>query len=91
MNNEGTTVMNVFRLFARGKVGRRTLDAMVFVSMLVLVLAFLQKFVNITTIAFALLLGVLFTAIYMGSKPALAASVIAMLDHNFFSFRPSCN
>ena len=88
MNHEGTTVLNVFRLFARGKVGCRTLDAMVFVSVLVLVLAPLQKFVNITTIGFALLLGVLFTAIHMGSKPALAASVIAMLGYNFFFLPP---
>jgi len=81
-------VLNVFRLFARGNIVRRTLEATVFVSVLVLVLAPLQKLVNTTTISFALLLGVLFTAIHMGSKPALAASVVAMLGYNFFFLPP---
>ena len=81
-------MLNVFRLFARGNIVRRTLEATVFVSVLVLVLAPLQKLVNTTTISFALLLGVLFTAIHMGSKPALAASVVAMLGYNFFFLPP---
>ncbi|HEY4051676.1 MAG TPA: ATP-binding protein [Acidobacteriaceae bacterium] len=80
--------MSVFRLFSRGSIARRTLEAIVFVSVLVLVLAPLQKFVNTTTVGFALLLGVLFTAIHMGSKPALAASVVAMLGYNFFFLPP---
>jgi two-component system sensor histidine kinase KdpD len=75
-------------LFSRGSIARRTLEAIVFVSVLVLVLAPLQKFVNTTTVGFALLLGVLFTAIHMGSKPALAASVVAMLGYNFFFLPP---
>lgn len=81
-------MLNVFRLFARGSIVRRTLEAIVLVGVLVLVLAPLQKFVNTTTIGFALLLGVLFTAIRMGSKPALAASVVAMLGYNFFFLPP---
>jgi two-component system sensor histidine kinase KdpD len=81
-------VLNVFRLFARGSIVRRTLEATVFVSVLVLVLAPFQELVNTTTIGFALLLGVLFTATRMGSKPALAASVVAMLGYNFFFLPP---
>src|SRR6202012_3985853 len=47
-----------------------------------------QSMVNTTTIVFALLLGVLFTAIHMGSRPALAACVVAMLGYNFFFLPP---
>ncbi len=41
-----------------------------------------------TTVALALLLVVLFTATYRGSKPALLASVLAMLCFNFFFLPP---
>lgn len=44
--------------------------------------------VNVTTVALALLLAVLFAAIAFGSKPALAASVLAMLCFNFFFLPP---
>jgi len=44
--------------------------------------------VNVTTVALALLLAVLFAAIAFGSKPALAASVIGMLCFNFFFLPP---
>jgi two-component system sensor histidine kinase KdpD len=44
--------------------------------------------VNATTVAVALLLAVLFVAIAFGSKPALAASVLAMLCFNFFFLPP---
>jgi two-component system sensor histidine kinase KdpD len=44
--------------------------------------------VNVTTVALALLLAVLFAAIVFGSKPALAASVLAMLGFNFFFLPP---
>ena len=81
-------MLKIVRLFARGTIVRRTLEAIAFISVLVLVLAPLQKLVNTTTIGFALLLGVLFTAIHMGSKPALAASVAAMLGYNFFFLPP---
>jgi K+-sensing histidine kinase KdpD len=67
---------------------RRTLAASICLALLVLLLAPLQGLVNTTTIGFALLLGVLFTAIHMGSRPALAASVVAMLGYNFFFLPP---
>jgi len=44
--------------------------------------------VNVTTVALALLLAVLFAAIAFGSKPALAASLLAMLGFNFFFLPP---
>jgi K+-sensing histidine kinase KdpD len=86
--NRGVSVLKIIGLFARGTTVRKTLEAILFISVLVLVLAPLQKLVNPTTVGFALLLGVLFTAIRMGSKPALAASVVAMLGYNFFFLPP---
>jgi len=44
--------------------------------------------VNVTTVAVALLLAILFVAIAFGSKPALVASVFAMLCFNFFFLPP---
>lgn len=44
--------------------------------------------VNVTTVALALLLAVLFAAIAFGSKPALAASAVGMLCFNFFFLPP---
>jgi two-component system sensor histidine kinase KdpD len=44
--------------------------------------------VNATTVAVGLLLAVLFVAIAFGSKPALVASVLAMLGFNFFFLPP---
>ena len=44
--------------------------------------------INSTTVALAILLAVLFAAIAFGSKPALAASVLAMLCFNFFFLPP---
>jgi two-component system sensor histidine kinase KdpD len=44
--------------------------------------------INSTTVALALLLAVLFVAIAFGSKPALLASVLAMLGFNFFFLPP---
>jgi two-component system sensor histidine kinase KdpD len=44
--------------------------------------------VNVTTVALVLLLAVLFVAIAFGSKPALAASVLAMFGFNFFFLPP---
>jgi two-component system sensor histidine kinase KdpD len=44
--------------------------------------------INSTTVALALLLAVLFVAIAFGSKPALIASVLAMLGFNFFFLPP---
>lgn len=67
---------------------RRTLTSTVCLAFLVFALAPLQGIVNTTTIGFALLLGVLFSAVHMGSRPALAASVVAMLGYNFFFLPP---
>ncbi len=44
--------------------------------------------INSTTIGFAFLLAVLFTAIFRGSKPALLASVLGVLSFNFFFLPP---
>jgi two-component system sensor histidine kinase KdpD len=44
--------------------------------------------INSTTVALALLLVVLFTATYRGSRPALLASVLAVLCFNFFFLPP---
>jgi K+-sensing histidine kinase KdpD len=53
--------------------------------------AFLIPFrghINSTTVALAFLLVVLFAAILWGSKPALIASIFAMLEFNFFFLPP---
>lgn len=44
--------------------------------------------INSTTVGFAFLLAILFIAIAWGSKPALVASVLAMLSFNFFFLPP---
>ncbi|HBB98914.1 MAG TPA: hypothetical protein DC054_26350 [Blastocatellia bacterium] len=44
--------------------------------------------VNSTTVGFAFLLVVLFTAIFRGSKPALLASILGVLAFNFFFLPP---
>lgn len=44
--------------------------------------------INSTTVGFAFLLVVLFTAIFRGSKPALLASALGMLSYNFFFLPP---
>ena len=44
--------------------------------------------INSTTIGFAFLLVVLFSAIFWGSKPALLASVLGVLAFNFFFLPP---
>jgi K+-sensing histidine kinase KdpD len=48
----------------------------------------LRGHVNATTIGFAFLLGVLFVAIFWGSKPAFLASLLGMLCFNFFFLPP---
>jgi two-component system sensor histidine kinase KdpD len=74
--------------FISKNVMRRTLTSTVCLAFLVFALTPLQGIVNTTTIGFALLLGVLFSAVHMGSRPALAASVVAMLGYNFFFLPP---
>ena len=52
------------------------------------VLAPFQQQVNSTTVALAFLLVVLFVALFWGSRPALLASVLAMVCFNFFFLPP---
>jgi K+-sensing histidine kinase KdpD len=57
----------------------------------VIVTALLAPFrdqINITTVALAFLLLVLFVASFFGSRPALVASVLGMLSLNFFFLAP---
>ncbi len=49
---------------------------------------FLREHLNQTTIAFALLLVVLFTAILRGCRPALVNALLAALNFNFFFLPP---
>ena len=83
-----TQVFRSTAAFVLKNMARRTLASVGLVIAVVLLLSPLQRLVNTTTIGFALLLAVLFTAIHMGSKPALAASVVAMLGYNFFFLPP---
>jgi K+-sensing histidine kinase KdpD len=48
----------------------------------------LRGHINSTTVGFAFLLVVLFTAIFRGSKPALLASALGVLAFNFFFLPP---
>lgn len=62
--------------------------ALLSVSGAITVLLPFRANINATTVALALLLAVLFVAIGFGSKPALLASVLAMLGFNFFFLPP---
>lgn len=62
--------------------------ALLSVSSAITVLLPFRANINATTVALALLLAVLFVAIGFGSKPALLASVLAMLGFNFFFLPP---
>lgn len=53
-----------------------------------LLLAPFQNNINSTTVALTFLLVVLFVALFWGSRPALLASVLAMLSLNFFFLPP---
>jgi K+-sensing histidine kinase KdpD len=81
-------IFSSIQSFLSKSVMRRTLASSICLALFVLLLAPLEGRVNTTTIGFALLLGVLFTAIHMGSRPALAASVVSMLGYNFFFLPP---
>lgn len=52
------------------------------------VLKLFSGHVNVTTVALALLLVVLFIATWWGARPAVAASVLAVLCFNFFYLPP---
>jgi K+-sensing histidine kinase KdpD len=62
--------------------------ALLAVACATIVLLPFRAHVNSTTVAVALLLAVLFVAIVFGSKPALLASLLAMLGFNFFFLPP---
>jgi K+-sensing histidine kinase KdpD len=81
-------VKNLFKSISQQSITLRTVFSIGFISFLVLALAPLQRSLNVTTIGFALLLGVLFISVHMGSRPALAACVVAMLGYNFFFLPP---
>ena len=53
-----------------------------------IVLLPIRSRINVTTVALALLLAVLFVAIAFGSKPALLSSVLGMFGFNFFYLPP---
>lgn len=73
---------------SRQHIAIRTASSLGFVTVLIVLVAPLQHFLNVTTIGFALLLCVLFIAIHMGSRPAFAACFVAMLGYNFFFLPP---
>ena len=54
----------------------------------VAVFALLRGHINQTTVALALLLVVLFIAMWLGRRPAIVASVVGMLSFNFFFLPP---
>ena len=56
--------------------------------LLTLLLAPFHNQINSTTVALTFLIVVLFTALFWGSRPALLASVLAMLSFNFFFLPP---
>jgi two-component system sensor histidine kinase KdpD len=64
------------------------LFAVLGIGIVTILLAPFHDRVNSTTVALALLLVVLFTATFSGSRPALLASLLAMFSFNFFFLPP---
>ena len=62
--------------------------AIVGISLLTAVMFNLQPQINPITVSLFLLLFILFTATFFGSKPAIVASILAMLSLNFFFLPP---
>ena len=75
------------RTLASSKLIRYGGASLVVVGAAIVLLPFRAN-INATTVALGLLLAVLFVAIGFGSKPALLASVLAMLGFNFFFLPP---
>jgi K+-sensing histidine kinase KdpD len=71
---------------SKGIVGYLT--ALGSVSLMTLILAPFHGHINSTTIALALLLVVLITATFFGSRPALLAGLLGVLCFNFFFLPP---
>jgi K+-sensing histidine kinase KdpD len=66
----------------------RYLWSLLAVGMVTILLAPFRQNINSTTVALALLLATLFIATLFGSRPALLASLVAMLVFNFFFLPP---
>lgn len=64
------------------------LTAIVGISLMTIVMYNLQPEINTITVSLLLLLFILFTATFFGSKTAILASVLAMLSLNFFFLEP---
>ncbi len=64
------------------------LTAIIGISLLTLVLYHLQPQINPITVSLILLLFILFTATFFGSKTAILTSLLAMLSLNFFFLEP---
>lgn len=57
-------------------------------AVLTSILFLLRPYINSTTVGFTYFLSIVLVAILWGSKPALAASVLAVLSFNFFFLPP---
>jgi len=75
------------RFFSSKKIVRFGVSLLAVLLITVLLEPFHTK-INSTTVAFAFLLVVLFSATFFGRNPALLASLIAMLCFNYFFFPP---
>lgn len=64
------------------------LGAILGTAVITSLLAPVHEQINSTTVALSVLLIVLFVALFWGSRPALLASVLAMLSFNFFFLPP---
>lgn len=75
------------RFFSSKKIVRFGVSLLAVLLITVLLEPFHTK-INSTTVAFAFLLVVLFSATFFGRNPALLASLVAMLCFNYFFFPP---
>lgn len=66
----------------------RYLMAFVSIATITAALEPIHAQLSVTTVALALLLGILFLATFLGRNPALLASVVAMLCFNYFFLPP---
>lgn len=79
----GIAPHSAMNFFMRHKISRYVL-AVVATALATGVLIMFRERVNVTTIALAFLLIVLFVAAFLGSRPALVASIVGMLAFNYF-------
>ncbi len=78
--------MNLVRFYQNKPIGYRV--AVAGISLVTAILAPFHTHINSTTIALALLLVVLLVATLFGSRPALLASLLAVVCFNFFFLPP---